>query len=441
MPSTVQVRVLAEAARAAALRLQASTDAERKAALEGFARLLEQRAREVEAANARDVAAAEREVAQGRMGRALLDRLTFHGTKVRQAAEGVRAVATLPDPLGRTMRATLLDDGLKLYQVTVPLGVVACAFESRPDAAVQLSALAVRSGNAILLKGGREASESNLAIAELAREALAQAGLPRDAVQLLATREDLAALLELDDLVDLVIPRGSAQFVRHVQDHTRIPVMGHAEGVCHTYVDRSADLARALAVCLDAKLDYPAACNATECFLVHREVAPRFVPELARALAAKGVEVRADEEALALAPEAKAASEEDWGREFGDLVCALRVVRDVDEAVAFINAHSSKHTDAILAQDPAAQRRFAGQVDSAGVFVNASTRFADGYRYGLGAEVGISTGKLHARGPVGLEGLTSTKWLLVGEGHVAAAYEGERARRFLHEPLGEEWHG
>lgn len=435
------VRDKALAARGAALQLQGSTDAQRREALERFAGALEDRQKELEAANAEDLRLAEAQVATGTMSQALLDRLKFQGSKVRQAAQGVRALAGLPDPVGRTLRATLLDDGLKLFQVTVPLGVLACAFESRPDAAAQVGALAMRSGNAVLLKGGSEASRSNAAIAALARGALKGAGLPEDGVVLLEGRQELAHLLEMDDLVDLVIPRGSSGFVKYVQEHTRIPVLGHAEGVCHTYVDERAELDQALQVCLDAKLDYPAACNATESFLVHRGVAARFVPLLVRALREKGVQVFGDAEARRLAPAAEPAGDEHRGREFGDLACAVWVVGSLQEAVDFINRHGSRHTDAILTGDEATARAFVQGVDSAGVFVNASTRFADGYRYGLGAEVGVSTGKVHARGPVGLEGLVTTKWVLVGGGHTAGPYQGAHAKPFKHEPLREAWRG
>ncbi|HWG91335.1 MAG TPA: glutamate-5-semialdehyde dehydrogenase [Candidatus Thermoplasmatota archaeon] len=435
------IRDVAVAARRAAHRLAASPDAERRAALEAFSRLLLARRAEVEGENARDLAAAEALAARGELAKVLVDRLSIKGSKLDAAAEMVRAVAVLPDPLNQTLRATLLDDALRLYQVTVPIGVVACAFESRPDAAVQMAALAIRSGNAILLKGGREAASTNRVVVALAREALRETGLPEDAVALLEAREDLMALLALDDLVDLVVPRGSSDFVKLIQRNTRIPVMGHAEGVCHLYVDRAADLGKALHVSHDAKLDYPAACNAVECFLIHREKAARFVPLLVSTLAVKGVEVRGDDAVRALAPQAKEATEADWGREFGDLACAMRVVDSLEEAIAHINRYGSKHTDGILTEDKEAARRFVQEVDSAGVFVNASTRFADGYRYGLGAEVGISTGKLHARGPVGLEGLTSTKWVLHGEGHAAAPYRGDAPRSFKHARLQEEYRG
>lgn len=418
-----ETRAKAQRARAAALALQRASDEARQAGVLAMADALEARAGLVAEANAQDVKDAKDLPAP------LVARLKLGPEKLRLTLEGVRSLARLPDPLGRTLRSTLLDDGLRLYQVTVPLGVVACVFESRPDAAIQIPALTLRSGNAALLKGGREADRTNRAIVDALREGLAKAGLPQDAVQLLEGRAEVEALLALDDLVDLVVPRGSSALVRHVKDRTRIPVLGHAEGVCHVYVDERADEDVALRVCVDAKVDNPAACNAAEAFLVHKAVAPSVVPRLKAALAAKGVEV--------------SESPEDYGKEFGDLKCVLAVVDSLDEAVAFVNRHGSKHTDAIVTSDKDAARRFVEGVDSAGVMVNASPRFADGYRYGLGAEVGISTSKVHARGPVGLEGLTTTKWVLLGEGHVAGEYQGAAPRPFKHEALGralgDEW--
>ncbi|MDX1612010.1 MAG: glutamate-5-semialdehyde dehydrogenase [Candidatus Thermoplasmatota archaeon] len=430
-----------QAAHRAARAMAQASDAQRRDALARFAQALEDRREEISQANRGDVEAAREAVETGEMSQALLDRLVFQDAKIDQAARGVRAVADQEDPVGETVRATRLDEGLKLFQVRVPLGVVACAYESRPDAGVQMAALAMRSGNALVLKGGSEARASNRLLAEIARDALGQAGLPEDAIVALEDRTELHALLELDHLVDLVIPRGSSGFVRFVQENTRIPVLGHADGVCHTYVDEGADLDQALEVCLDAKLDYPAACNATECFLIHQAEAGAFVPRLVQALGEHGVEVRADEVARKLAPQAEQATEEDWGHEWGDLVCALKVVDGLDEAISFINTHGSGHTDAILTRDPERARRFVAGLDTAGAFVNASTRFADGYRYGLGAEVGISTGKVHARGPVGLQGLTTTTWVLQGEGHLAATYQGEQARAFRHEDLEESYGG
>lgn len=370
---------------------------------------------------------------------ALLKRLDMTGDKFDQAVRSVRAVAGLPDPLARTIRASRLDRGLDLYQVTVPIGVVACAYESRPDAGIQIIALALRSGNAIILKGGREAQRTNQAVVEAARSALETEALPVDCVVGLHDRGELADLLALDQFVDLMIPRGSTDFVRHVMDVTRIPVLGHADGVCHTYIHEGADVEAALRVCVDAKTDYPAACNATECFLIHRAIASTFIPRLEQALADARVEVHADETASGYVGAAPNVGRGERGHEYGDLTALVAVVDSLDAAIDWINTYGSKHTDAILTSDAQIGRTFCERVDAAGVFVNASTRFSDGYRYGLGAEVGISTAKIHHRGPVGLEGLTTQKWLLMGSGQRAADYQGPNARAFLHEPRKETW--
>lgn len=429
----------AQAAREASLEL-AQTDAKRRtAAVHRFAELIEEEGEVLEEANAADLEDYEEAVEAGEGRQALLDRLSIQGAKRDEAVEGVEAVAEMDDPVGEEVRATRLDEGLNLVQIRVPIGVVACAFESRPDAGVQMCALAMKSGNAILLKGGSEAHRSNRVVAKLARQALADAGLPEDGVVLLEDRAELQALLDLDELVDLIVPRGSNAFVRFVQENTRVPVLGHADGLCHTYVDGAADLDEALDVCLDAKMDYPAACNATETFLVHEAVADDFVPRLVGALTDADVEVYAGEAARRRAPEAGEASGETWDTEHGDLACGIRVVGSIGEAIDHVNEHGSGHTDAILTEDADAARRFLEGVDAAGVYWNASTRFADGYRYGLGAEVGISTGKTHARGPVGLTGLTTTKWILKGEGHVAGDYRGAERREFEHADADTTW--
>ena len=426
------VRAKCEAARASALSLATASDEARAGAVRALAEALRAEAPAILEANREDVAAATAAC----LAAPLLARLKLTPEKLALTLKGVEDVARMPDPLGRTLRATLLDDGLRLYQVTVPLGVVACVFESRPDAAIQIPALTLRSGNAALLKGGAEAERTNRALVEAMRRALGEAGVPADAVQLLEGRSEVKALLAHDDLVDLVVPRGSTEFVRHVMASTRIPVLGHAAGVCHLYVDRAADVDKAVRLAVDAKTDNPAACNAAECILVDRAAAPRLLPPVAEALRKAGVEVRATPEALALAPAALApASPDDLGREWGDLTVSLALVDGVEDAVRFVNRHGSRHTDAIVTEDRDAARRFVEGVDAAGVYVNASTRFADGYRYGLGAEVGVSTSKLHARGPVGMEGLTTTKWVLLGEGHEARPYQGAAPRPFRHEAL------
>jgi len=435
------VRDRAKATHDASRELATADAKRREAAVRRFAELLAEEREQLEQANAADLEDYRALVEQGEGTQALLDRLSIQDAKLGAEIEGVEAVADQDDPIGDVVQATTLDDGLDLARVRVPIGVIACAYESRPDAGVQMCALAARSGNAIVLKGGSEAARSNRVVADLARRALADAGLPADGVVLLEDRAELQALLDLDELVDLLVPRGSPGFVRFVQDNTRIPVLGHADGLCHTYVDGAADLDQALPVCVDAKTDYPAACNATETFLVHEAVASEFVPRLAQALLDEGVEVHAGEAARrrAIELDLTPATGETWATEHGDMACGLRVVGSLDEAVDHVNAHGSGHTDAILTADEDAARRFLEAVDAAGVYWNASTRFADGYRYGLGAEVGISTGKTHARGPVGLEGLTTTKWLMKGQAHRAGDYRGEDRRSFQHEKADGGW--
>lgn len=431
------VRVVARRARFAA-RVLARLGAARKTdALFGIAHALATEQPRILEANARDVAAADALVRSGRLSAALRQRLHLDSEKLRLLAVGVEDVARLEDPVGRVTLATELDEGLRLERVTCPLGVVGVVFESRPDALVQIASLALKSGNAVLLKGGSEAEQSNRVLFDVVRRAAVEAGVPPDAMALLESRADVAALLAAEGDVDLIVPRGSNALVRHVQEHTHIPVLGHAEGVCHVYVDRAADLERALAITLDAKVQYPAACNAVETLLVHADVAAAFLPRAVEALTVRGVEVRADPCAAEAARTVRLtpATEADWDTEYGDLVLAVRVVRSLEEAIAHVNAHGSHHTDAIVTEDSAAADRYCAEVDSAGVFVNASTRFADGFRYGFGAEIGISTGKLHPRGPVGLEGLVTYKYRLVGAGHVVADYVGPGARRFTHRRL------
>src|SRR5205085_5631839 len=302
------------------------------------------------------------------------------------------------------------------------------------DALVQITALCFKSGNAVLLKGGREAEHSNRALFEIIQAAAASAALPGDAMALLERREDVNEMLKAEGLVDLIIPRGSNALVRFVQENTNVPVLGHADGLCHVYVDRAADLEKALAITADAKLSYPAACNAVETLLVHADVAREFLPAMTERLRAGGVEVRADRRSRAALGAVKVtdATEEDWRTEYCDLILSVKVVDTLDEAIAHVNAYGSRHTEAIITEDAAAFERFFAEVDAAGVYWNASTRFADGFRYGFGAEVGISTAKLHPRGPVGLEGLVTYKYKLVGAGHTVTDYTGQNARQFTH---------
>jgi glutamate-5-semialdehyde dehydrogenase len=418
----------AQAARRASYRLATLSTAVKDRALDLVARAIETHSRDILAENVKDQQEARR---QG-LGEALFKRLLLSENKIAQMVASVRDVIRLPDPVGRRLQARELDDGLTLAQVRVPIGVVGVIFESRPDALVQISTLALKSGNAVILKGGSEALHSNRVLFNLIREAAESADPAfREALQLVETREHIRELLELDSLIDLMIPRGSNELVKSIQENTRIPVLGHSEGVCHLYVDRDADLDMAVELAYDAKCQYPAVCNAIETLLVHADAAADYLPRLAARL--EGVELRGDARTRAIIP-AREATAADWRAEYNDLILSIAVVDSLEQAVEHINTYGSHHTDAIVTRDPTAARRFLAGVDSASVMWNCSTRFADGYRYGLGAEVGISTGKVHARGPVGLEGLTSTKYLVEGHGHLVAPYA-DGGRRFTHKDL------
>ncbi len=424
------------AARSAALALAPLTNEVRNRALAAMADAIDENSGSILEANAEDAAAAEPLVASGEMSEPLLRRLELSERKVAQMADGARAVAALPDPLGVARMATLLDEELTLRRVTCPLGVVAAVFESRPDALVQIASLCLKSGNASILKGGREAAHTNRLMSGLLRDAAASSGdVPADASQLVEAREDVQALLSRDDAVDLLIPRGSNEFVRYIKQHSNIPVLGHADGICHLYVDEAADTEMAVRLTFDAKTQYPAVCNAIETLLVHEKKAGEFLPLAAEALKEKGVAIRGCDATRAILESAGAASEEDWNTEYLDLILSVRVVESLAQAVDHINRYGSRHTDAIVTADEAAARTFLSRVDAASVMWNASTRLADGFRYGFGAEVGIATDKIHARGPVGLEGLVTYKYQLEGNGQLVSDYEGADARVFLHRPI------
>ncbi|HEX4963576.1 MAG TPA: glutamate-5-semialdehyde dehydrogenase [Thermoanaerobaculia bacterium] len=420
----------------AAARALAALDAERRSALlAGLAEALDDPAtrREVLTANAEDLAAAREAEARGELAPALVKRLGLDGTKLDAVSDGLRQLAALPDLVGQVTAHRELDAGLILKRVTCPLGVLGVVFEARPDALVQITGLAWKSGNAAVLKGGREARASNRALATVARRVLGGHGLDPGALLLLEDRSEVDALLGLNGLIDLVIARGSSGFVRHVRASTRIPVMAHADGICHLYLHAPADPAMAAKIAVDAKTSYPAACNSIETLLWDTgsgEALDACVEALARA----GVELRGCPATRERHPELLPARDLDWDTEYGALILAIKKVDGLDGALAHVAAHGSRHTEAIVTDDEAAAARFLAEVDAAGVFHNASTRFADGYRFGLGAEVGISTDKLHARGPVGVEGLLTYRWLLQGSGHAAADY-GPGRRRFTHRDL------
>ncbi|MEM7649365.1 MAG: glutamate-5-semialdehyde dehydrogenase [Cyanobacteria bacterium P01_A01_bin.70] len=429
--AAVNLLPIAQSTRAAAQQLASLPTAAKNQAIAAIADALWASRETILQANVADCEAA---IADN-LAKPLYGRLKLDAVKLQGAIAGVRDVAKLPDPIGVVQIHRELDQGLELKRISSPLGVLGVIFESRPDAVMQIASLAVKSGNGVILKGGREAVRSCQAIVTAIRQGLTAVGLHPDAVQLLTTREETRALLALEGYVDLIIPRGSNAFVRFVQDHTRIPVLGHADGICHLYVDQAADVAKAIAIAVDAKVGYPSACNAIETLLVHRAIAAQFLPSAAAALQAQGVELRGDQAAQTLLPAIVAATAEDWATEYSDLILAVKVVDSLADAMGHIETYGSRHTEAIATEDAQAAETFRSQVNAAGVYHNCSTRFADGFRYGFGAEVGISTQTLPPRGPVGLEGLVTYKYHLVGDGHIVATYSGAAAKPFTHQDL------
>ena len=358
----------------------------------------------------------------------LIKRLKFADEKIADVTAGILSLKSLEDPVGKQTLHTTLDDGLELYRVTCPIGVIGVIFESRPDALVQIATLCLKSGNAVFLKGGSEAAETNKVLAEVIYEAGVSSGLPEGWLNLLTTRAEISDMLGLDEYIDLIIPRGSNSFVQYIMQNTNIAVLGHADGVCHTYINAKADPAIALKVAVDAKTQYVSVCNATETFLVDEALKDTLLPELVKTLREAGVTIYGDDYVSEKFGAEKAT---EWHHEYLDMKCSVKVVSGIDEAIAHINRYGSGHTDAIITEDKAAADRFMMGVDSGSVLVNCSTRFADGFRYGFGAEVGISTSKIHARGPVGLEGLVSYKYKLIGNGDIVGDFA-SGARKFKH---------
>ena len=420
---------LAAGLRRAATDLGLTSDDQRREALLAMAESLRANTGAIVAANQVDLKNAE----QNGLAPALMARLKLDDVKLEGAIAGVRQLAELADPLGRRQLHRELDDGLVLERVSVPLGVVGVIFEARPDAVIQIASLAIRSGNGAILKGGREAECTNKAVMAALQQGLVATSVSPEALALLTTREDSLALLRLEGLVDLIIPRGSNELVRFIQDNTRIPVLGHADGVCHLYVDAEADADQAVTIALDSKVQYPAACNAIETLLVHTDIAGSFLEKAIPAFQAEGVKLLGDPGACSLGI-SEAAADEDWSTEYLALTLSVRIVDDLAVALEHIRRYGSRHTEAIATRNVSTAERFLRSVDSAGVYHNCSTRFADGFRYGFGAEVGISTQTLPPRGPVGLEGLVTYRYRLRGDGHTAADYA-TGARCFTHRDL------
>jgi glutamate-5-semialdehyde dehydrogenase len=429
----VKMEKLLATAKQAFLGMATLDSSQKNQALRDFATLLEKNTPFLLAANEQDMQAAKKNA----LTSAMLQRLKLDAGKLTQLVQGIKDVANLPEPIGRLLESTELDACLILEKRTVPLGLIAIIFESRPDVLPQIVSLILKSGNAVVFKGGSEAQQTNAAFMSLLQQLQSACPfLPEGWATLIEGREAVASLLNFHQYVDLVIPRGSNAMVRHIMESTRIPVLGHADGVCHLYVHQSANREQALNVIRDSKVQAPSACNALETLLVDQAICETFLPLLGAMAKLEGIALRGDATVCHLIKEAATATEEDWQTEYGDLTLSVKVVGNPDEAIEHINTFGSHHTDGILADDADVQALFCESVDSASVFVNASTRFADGFRYGFGAEIGISTSRTHARGPVGLEGLVSSKYLLHGHHHVVADYVGQTPKRqFLHRRL------
>ncbi len=385
---------------------------------------------EINAANQKDLEQAALE----NLDAPLLKRLKFDKDKIKDAGDGLESLILLPDPVGKTQSALEMDKGLELYRVSRPIGVIGVIFESRPDALVQIACLCLKSGNAVLLKGGSEAAHTNQILARIISEAGINAGLPNGWLGLLETREDVTGMLSLDQYIDLIIPRGSNAFVRHIMDNTVIPVLGHADGICHLFIDQYADPQMAVDLAVDGKCQYVAVCNAIETILVHENAAKNILSRLKQALEAQKVEIRGCEKTCTII-DVKAANKEDWKTEYLDYIVSIKIVPSLDEALLHINTFGSGHTDVIVTDKKERAVKFMDMADTADAFWNCSSRFSDGFRFGLGAEVGISTNKIHARGPVGLEGLMIYQWRMMGKGHKVADYAGENAKPFTHQVL------
>jgi glutamate-5-semialdehyde dehydrogenase len=415
--------------KAASLKLAAATSNEKNAALLNIAEMLQSHKDEIFKANEEDLRRSEAE----NLPSPLLKRLKFDERKLQDVVDGINSLIKLDDPVGKTLLSTELDECLELYKVTCPIGVVGIIFESRPDALVQISTLCLKSGNGVLLKGGSEARETNKVLADLIISASEASGMPEGWCALLETRSDINELLKEDKNVDLIIPRGSNAFVKYIMNNTNIPVMGHADGICHCYIDSSADLDMAVRIAIDSKAQYVAVCNAAETLLVHKDIANTFLPLFKKAADEKKVELFGCSRTLSIIDVAPA-MDADWATEYLDYKLSVKIVDSLDEAIDHINTYGSGHTDTIVTSDKENAARFMSLVDSADVFWNCSTRFSDGFRFGFGAEVGISTSKLHARGPVGLDGLVIYKYKVIGIGQIVADYA-ENKKSFNHMPL------
>ncbi len=422
------IKLLAENAKRASIAFSGTSTQNKNDALNKIADALYVNKDRIFKANAEDI---ERSIAEN-LAMPLIKRLSFDEKKLADVIDGIKSLTNLEDPIGKILLSTELDEGLELFRVSCPIGLIGIIFESRPDALVQISTLCLKSGNAVMLKGGREALLTNRCLYEIIASATNEAGLPVNWINLLENRDEVSEMLKLDKYVDLIIPRGSNEFVRYIMDNSRIPVLGHADGICHCYIDKDADIQKALNITVDSKTQYVAVCNALETLLIHKNIAEEILPILKDSLEKKNVEIRGCEKARKII-DCIPATEEDWETEYLDYILSIKVVESIDEAIEHINTYGSGHTDTIVSKNKDSIEKFLEYVDSGDVFANCSTRFSDGFKYGFGAEVGISTNKIHARGPVGLEGLVTYKYKLIGDGHIVADYA-ENRKKFTHRP-------
>lgn len=432
----INIEQIAQNAKIASRILSGLSTDTKNLALEKIAQTIKENKDYILSQNEEDLKKAKILLENGEISQSIYDRLKLSESKFNDMVAGILDVKKLEDPVNKTLTATRLDENLELYKVSCPIGVIGVIFEARPDVVVQISSLAIKSSNAVILKGGIEALLTNTALVKIISETLSKIdGFPADVINFIKSREDVTQMLNLDKYIDLIIPRGSNKLVQYIKSNTKIPVLGHADGICHVYVDNSANIDLALKVTLDSKIQYPAACNAVETLLVNENIATEFLPKLNEIMSANGVQLKGCEKVKSILLEILDATDEDWKTEYGDKILSVKLVKDIDEAITHINTFGSGHTDCIITEDNQNREKFMALVDSAGVYHNASTRFADGFRYGLGAEVGISTNKTHARGPVGLEGLTIYKYKLFGNGQIVAEYTGNNAKKFLHERI------
>jgi glutamate-5-semialdehyde dehydrogenase len=412
-------REMEEMARSAKLASSAMADLNslsKNRALLAMAEAIEERVEDIKSKNRIDL----KEAKQAGLGSALIDRLTLDDKRIKNMAKGLREIAELPDPIGEVIEEKVRPNGLRIKKVRVPLGVIAIIYESRPNVTCDAAGLCLKAGNAVILRGGSEAINSNIIITEVLQEAAYPSGIPQGAIQLVETteREAVFQLIKLDEFIDVVIPRGGEEMIKSIKANSTVPVISHGKGVCHTYVDRDADLGMAEKICFNAKVQRPGVCNAMETLLVHKDIAGEFLPGMIKKFEEAKVEIRGDEKTKSIVPHIKNASEEDWSTEYLDLILSVKVVDSLSEAIDHINRYGTMHSEAIVTRDEDAARRFLNEVDACSVFWNASTRFTDGGEFGMGAEIGISTQKLHARGPMGVRELTSAKFLIFGNGQI-----------------------